>query len=82
MKKCSTCHQEKELFAFTKDARNRDGLSYECRECKNKRQRKGPNIAKNRGHAIAFSKRQNQIAKYGLAVIETMDTLSASEYEY
>lgn len=39
MKKCSKCHEEKELSCFPKDKNRRDGLFCYCKDCVNKSQR-------------------------------------------
>jgi len=36
MKKCGRCKEEKELSEFGKDKRAKDGVCWECRECKAK----------------------------------------------
>lgn len=36
MKTCWTCHEEKALFAFTRDKSKRDGYSGRCAECSRK----------------------------------------------
>ena len=39
MKTCSKCKEEKELDAYYKDSRRRDGLCSVCRDCVNTRRR-------------------------------------------
>lgn len=39
MKKCRICNKNKELTEFHKQARNRDGLFHECKECTEQRRR-------------------------------------------
>lgn len=39
MKRCTKCGLEKELDQFSKSARAKDGLQWECRSCKNDRAR-------------------------------------------
>ena len=36
LKKCYTCKEEKDVKAFSKDSRNKDGLHYYCRKCRAK----------------------------------------------
>lgn len=40
MKKCSCCGELKELIEFHKDNNKKDGLTTQCKECRNKKQRK------------------------------------------
>lgn len=40
MKKCSTCNVEKDLSEFSIRRSEKDGLSYSCRECSSKRNKK------------------------------------------
>lgn len=36
MKKCTKCKKDKELDEFSKDKYTEDGLTYRCKECRNK----------------------------------------------
>jgi nitrate/TMAO reductase-like tetraheme cytochrome c subunit len=36
LKKCTACHQKKEITEFYKDTRSADGLRYECKVCGHK----------------------------------------------
>ena len=51
LKVCGTCKEETPLSAFHKDHRRKDGLRFECKSCKNKKDKKyrqkNPDVAKN-----------------------------------
>jgi hypothetical protein len=38
-KRCTKCNVDKPLTAFNRDKKSKDGLSYRCRDCKNRRDR-------------------------------------------
>jgi len=47
MKKCTRCKEEKELEAFPRHRKYKDGRYGECKECKNSRRRTGkPNLGR------------------------------------
>ena len=36
-KVCASCKKEKEITEFSKDKHQKDGYTYSCKECRNKR---------------------------------------------
>lgn len=55
MKTCSNCKIQKDLSKFSKNSSNKDGLSYECKECCKKRQKKW--IENNRDHVNEYNRK-------------------------
>lgn len=86
-KTCTKCGQEKPLEMFAKDPRNKSGFDSRCKACHSKRSGKKRSRKKlgayggekKRGFASAFSKRQNKIRKYGIDLVETLESLG--DYE-
>ena len=69
MKKCNKCNIEKPLSEFYKDKSTKDGLSYNCKECKNSYRKENKDKIKeyqeqyykeNRKKLIEYSKKRNK----------------------
>jgi hypothetical protein len=59
-KKCSHCGKEKPFSEFGKNSRSRDGLEYECRQCRSELHQAwyyGPNYEKNKEYVRKYEKR-------------------------
>ncbi len=50
MKICSRCREEKTKELFNKEKRNKDGFSYECKECLSKRKKESYRPEKYKNH--------------------------------
>lgn len=81
MKTCTKCLQRKEIAAFYKDAQKSDGLTTQCRDCINARQRAAKDAdpvtvrAAQRLRAYAYTLR----VKFGVTVAEYNALLAAQD---
>lgn len=80
MKVCSHCKDELDESEFPPAPSHKDGLGYVCRSCVNRKARlkHKPVSGVRLPMAVAQSKgkRQAQIAKYGIELVETMESIS------
>ena len=72
MKTCTKCRLKLDANKFFKDAKSNDGLYSYCKSCKSKADKQ-----KNSGLTPMQIKRQKDITKYGIAVVEVMDELES-----
>ncbi len=77
MKKCSKCGEEKPLTEFEANKQHSTGYGARCKECATAIHKKYRPPAKTQRGGITKkeSARQQQIAKYGIAVVEAMEAL-------
>lgn len=79
MKKCSRCGEEKPIEDFPRDKSRKDGLFVYCRKCVSANSRKYHPVVtgcrKPRSVVMKAKSRQDMIVKYGIAVVEAMDSI-------
>lgn len=82
MKTCRLCGMTGDLDKFEKDKVSKDGRSTRCKECARKKQKKYnakssvTGERRTRAKARKESSRQELIVRYGLAVVEAMESSS------
>lgn len=86
MKKCSCCGEEKPKELFGNDKTHKGGLRSSCRACTNmeRRARYKPTLGIRKPRKIAWAalKRQRDIVRYGLAVVEALEATPYQEHEW
>lgn len=79
MKKCTKCGQEKPLEEFEANKQTSTGYGARCKKCATAIHKKyRPQVAgitQPRRKSIKDTLRQEQIVKYGIAVVEAMESL-------
>jgi hypothetical protein len=83
MKTCSKCKEELDESSFAGDSKTKDGLFCWCRDCHSEHSRKlyaakrraGGVVVKPRSVAMQDRLRHDMVVKYGLDVVEVLDTL-------
>ncbi len=79
MKRCTKCGEEKQENEFEADNRRPDGRGSRCKKCATAIHKKyRPPVAgvtQPRRKTRKDTLRQEQIVKYGIAVVEAMDTI-------
>ena len=89
LKRCSTCKIEKTTECFHKSKDRKDGLYSVCKECKSAQDKRGamkrsvglqtPSVIRDRDVAVKKYKRQSMVVKYGLDIVEVLETLDSDE---
>ena len=79
MKKCSCCGKEKPTEDFYRDKNRKDGLCFYCKKCMNVKSKKYRPLVtgyiKPRSVVMKDKSRQDMIVKYGIDVVEAMDSI-------
>ncbi len=81
-KTCSKCLVSKQIKEFTVDNSSKDGRYSMCKTCKNLRPtvRATSYVRKPHGQLIKDAVRQKQIVKYGIDLVETLESLRDTDY--